>query len=109
MTQDLLLDASRAFFGQVTKLDARRARLTLMQANARYRLATVSVRYGVREFRVEIDRYRNTIRLSEITVHRRLGFDRRQSPEWFCHAGDRACTAAAYPPVGSVSAGREQP
>ena len=77
MTQDLLLDASRAFFGQVTKLDARYARLTLMQANTRYRLATVSVRYGVREFRVEIDRYRNTIRLSEITVHRRLGFDHR--------------------------------
>ena len=75
MTQDLLFDVSRTFFGQVTKLDARR--LTLIQANARYRLATVSVRYGVREFRVEIDRYRNTIRLSEITVHRRLGFDRR--------------------------------
>lgn len=77
MTQDLLFDVSRTFFGQVTKLDARRAWLTLIQANARYRLATVSVRYGVREFRVEIDRYRNTIRLSEITVHRRLGFDRR--------------------------------
>lgn len=76
MTQDLLLDVSRAFFGQVTKLDARRARLTLMQANTRYRLATVSVRYGVREFRVEINRYRNTIRLSEIAVHRRFGFDR---------------------------------
>lgn len=77
MTQEQLLEGVRNFFKQATRLDARCARLTLIQANARYRLATVSIRYGAREFRVEIDRSRNTIRLSEITVHRRFGFDRR--------------------------------
>lgn len=77
MTQEQLLEGVRNFFKQATRLDARCARLTLMQADTRYRLATVSIRYGAREFRVEIDRYRNTIRLSEITVHRRFEFDRR--------------------------------
>ena len=77
MTQEQLLEGVRNFFKQATRLDARCARLTLMQADTRYRLATVSIRYGARKFRVEIDRYRNTIRLSEITVHRRFGFDRR--------------------------------
>lgn len=76
-----------------------------MQADTRYRLATVSIRYGARKFRVEIDRYRNTIRLSEITVHRRFGFDRSNPLNDFAR-GNRACTAAAYPSVGSVSAGR---
>lgn len=77
MTQNQLFDVVRAFFRQTTKLDARHARLSLEQADARYRMATISLRYGARVFRVEIERRRNTIRLSEITVRRRLGLDRR--------------------------------
>lgn len=77
MKQEQLLEGVRNFFKQATRLDARCAWLTLMQADVRYRLATVSIRYGARKFRVEIDRYRNTICLSEITLHRRFGFDRR--------------------------------
>lgn len=83
MTQDLLFDAARAFFRQTTGLDARYARLASVRTDARYRMATLSFRYGAREFRVEIDRGRNTIRLSEVTVHRRFGLDRRNPMNGF--------------------------
>nr|DAO74601.1 MAG TPA: hypothetical protein [Caudoviricetes sp.] len=75
MTQEQLLEAVRSFFKQATRLDARYVRPTLERTDAHYRTATISLRYGAREFRVEIDRCRNTIRLSEIAVRRRFGLD----------------------------------
>lgn len=77
MNQHQLFEAVRTFFKQTTRLNDRGARLSLEWADAAYRRASISLQYGLRKFRVEIDRSHNLICLSEITVRRHFEFDNR--------------------------------
>ncbi|MDL2319806.1 hypothetical protein LJC45_01595 [Alistipes sp. OttesenSCG-928-B03] len=77
MTQEQVFEIARTFFGQTLRVDARHARLSIKSASVNFHRAVVAIDYGPRHFEVEINRPGNTIRLIEVTTHRKFGYDHR--------------------------------
>nr|DAS16094.1 MAG TPA: hypothetical protein [Caudoviricetes sp.] len=83
MKQEQIFEIARTFFGNTLRVDARYSRLTLKNAGVNHRRAVVGIDFGARHFEVEIDRSRNSIRLAEISTHKKLRFDHRNTLNGF--------------------------
>ena len=79
MKQEQIFEIARTFFGNTLRVDARYSRLTLKNAGVNHR----RIDFGARHFEVEIDRSRNSIRLAEISTHKKLRFDHRNTLNGF--------------------------
>lgn len=77
LTQNQLFETTRTFFGKALRVDARRARATLKSASTNFHQAVVRLDLGARHFEVDINRNNNSIRLVEISTHKKFRFDSR--------------------------------
>lgn len=77
MTQEKAFEIARQFLGQTLRVDARYAKLSLKTAGMNFRRAVVAAEFGTRHFKIEMCSYDNRIRLTEITTHRKFGYDHR--------------------------------
>lgn len=77
MTQQELCEIARRFFGKAMRIDAQHARITIKNAGTNLQRAVFSVDFGARRFEVDINRYDNQIKLTEVIINKKWGFDRR--------------------------------